>query len=93
MRRRLGRSAVARNTSQVRSDAQSAAESTPSFASSRRTPLNACVAISSEIVKPMPATVPAPATAAQPTGGRSRPRLSRVTSQEVPVIPIGLPAT
>ena len=50
-------------------------------------------AISSETVKPMPAIVPAPATAAQPTGGRSRPRLSRVTSQDVPMIPTGLPST
>ena len=33
--------------------------------------------MSSDTVKPMPAIVPAPATAAQPTGGRIRPRLSR----------------
>ena len=67
-----------------RRDAPSAALRTPSFASSSWTPWNASVAISSETVKPMPAIVPPPATAAQPTGGRSRPRLSRVTSQALP---------
>ena len=56
-------------------------------------PLKARVAISRETVKPMPAIAPAPATAAQPTGGRSRPRLSRVTSQDAPTMPIGLPTT
>ena len=55
----------------------------PSFASSSCSPWNASVAISSETVKPIPAIVPPPATAAQPTGGRSRPRLSGVTSQDV----------
>jgi hypothetical protein len=43
--------------------------------------------------QPMPAMAPPPATAAQSTGGRSRPRLNRVTSHEKPAIPIGLPAT
>ncbi len=54
----------------------------PSFASSSCAPSKASVAISSETVKPIPAIVPPPATAAQPTGGRSRPRLSRVTSHD-----------
>ncbi len=49
--------------------------------------------MSSETVKPIPAIVPPPATAAQPTGGRSRPPLSRVTSQDAPTIPTGLPTT
>ena len=40
----------------------------------------------------MPAIAPPPATAAQPTGGRSRPRLSLVTSQATPAIPTGLPS-
>ncbi len=66
--------------------------SRPSFASSSRSPLSAMVAISRATVKPIPAIAPPPATAAQPTGGRSRPRLARVSSQEVPVIPIGLPS-
>ena len=46
-----------------------------------------------ETVKPIPAMVPTPVTAAQPTGGRSRPRLSRVSSQDAPAMPAGLPAT
>ena len=44
-------------------------------------------------MKPMPATAPPPASAAQPTGSRSLPRLSRVASHEAPTIPTGLPAT
>ena len=46
-----------------------------------------------ETVKPIPAMVPVPATAAQPTGGLSRPRLSLVSSQVAPAMPIGFPAT
>ena len=46
-----------------------------------------------ETVKPIPAMVPTPATAAQPTGGRSLPRLIRVSSQDAPAIPAGLPTT
>ena len=65
----------------------------PSFASSRSAPSKATVATSSETVKPIPAIVPPPATAAQPTGGRRRPRLSRVTSHDTPTMPIGLPST
>ena len=41
-------------------------------------------------MKPMPAIAPPPASAAQPTGRRSRPRLSRVASHEAPTIPDGL---
>jgi hypothetical protein len=41
----------------------------------------------------MPAIAPPPTTVAQPTGGRSLPRLSLVTSQEAPVMPNGLPTT
>jgi hypothetical protein len=44
-------------------------------------------------VNPIPAIVPPPATAAQPTGGRTRPRLTRVTSNEQPRMPTGLPTT
>ena len=51
----------------------SAALSTPSFASRSSSPSKASAAISSETVKPMPAIVPPPIVAAQPTGGRSRP--------------------
>ena len=49
------------------------------------------MATSSDTVNPMPAIVPPPATASQPTGGRRRPRLSRVTSQDTPTMPTGLP--
>jgi hypothetical protein len=51
------------------------------------------VEISSETVNPMPAMVPAPVTAAQPTGGRSRPRDTRSSSQAAPTVPAGLPST
>jgi hypothetical protein len=68
-------------------------DSTPSLASASRGPVNASVAIRMETAKPIPAIVPTPATAAQPTRGRSRPRLSRVNSHDAPVMPAGLPAT
>ena len=85
--------AVARKTTQVSSDAQSAARRMPSLASSSCSPSKASVAMSSDTVKPMPAIAPAPVTAAQPTGGRTRPRVRRVTSQAKPAIPTGLPTT
>ena len=84
---------MARKTNQARTEAQSAALSTPSFASRRSAPSKASVAISSDTVKPIPAMAPPPAVAAQPTGGRSRPRLSLVTSDETPITPTGLPST
>ena len=84
---------MARNTSHVSEEATAAAVSTPSFASSSVSPWKARLAIRSETVKPMPAMNPPPATAAQPTGGRSRPRLSFVTSSAAPVTPIGFPST
>ena len=74
-------------------DAQSAALSTPSLASSSSRPLNASVAIRIETVKPIPAIAAPPRTDAQPTGGRIRPRLTRVTSHVEPAIPTGLPTT
>ena len=89
----FGSRSVARKSVQVVTDATRAALSTPSLASSSRAPWKASVAIRIETVKPMPAIAPPPATAAQPTGGRSRPRLIRVTSQALPTTPIGLPAT
>jgi len=46
-----------------------------------------------DTAKPIPAMVPTPKTVAQPTGGRSRPRLRRVSSHDAPVMPSGLPAT
>ena len=47
--------------------------SRPIFASSSCVPEKASVEISSETVNPIPAIVPPPARAAQPTGGRMRP--------------------
>jgi hypothetical protein len=93
MRNFLGKSAVARKTIQVRSAEQNAALKMPSLACSSSLPLKARLAISSATVKPIPARAPPPATAAQPTGGRSRPRLSFVTSQVLPITPTGFPAT
>jgi cell division septation protein DedD len=77
-------SAMARNSSQVMSEALTAAVRMPALASASCRPSSATVAISSERVKPSPAIAPPPATAAQPTGGRSRPPLARVTSSAVP---------
>ena len=73
---RLGSSRVTRNTVQVSADAQNAADRMPSFASASRVPWKASEAMSRATVKPIPAIAPAPATAAQPTGGWMRPRLS-----------------
>ena len=77
----------------MHSEDTTAALSTPSLASSSRSPVNASVAIRIDTVNPMPAIVPPPTTAAHPTGGRSRPRLTTVTSHAVPATPIGLPTT
>ena len=81
---------VTRNTSHVASDAHTTVLSTPSLASSRSIPRKASVAISNDTVKPIPAIVPPPITDAQPTGGRSLPRLSRVTIHVEPAIPTRL---
>ena len=59
----------------------SAAAMMPIFASASVSPSNASDATRSETVNPIPAIVPPPRTAAQPTGGRRRPRVSRVASQ------------
>ena len=88
-----GSSAVARKTTQVSDEASTAAVRTPSFASSSVSPWKARLAMRSETVKPMPAMKPPPATAAQPTGGRRRPRVSFVTSSAAPVTPTGFPST
>ena len=70
-----------------------AADRTPSLASCSSGSWKARLAISSETVNPMPAIAPVPASAAQPTGIRSRPGASRLASQAVPTMPIGLPST
>ena len=90
-RDRVGSRFTAWKMIQVRPVAHSAAVKTPSLASARSVPCRASDAISSETVNPIPATAPAPATAPQPTDGRSRPWLSRVTSQAQPAVPSGLP--
>jgi hypothetical protein len=92
-RSRLGSSAVSRKTAQPSADAHSAADRMPTFASASWVPRKASEAISSDTMKPMPATAPAPVTAAQPTGGRIRPRLTRVSSQAAPTVPAGFPTT
>ena len=87
--RRLGKSSVARKSSHVIRAAPSAALRMPTFASSRLRPSNALIATSRATVKPIPAIVPPPATATQPTGGWSRPRVSFVRSHALPRIPSG----
>ncbi len=44
-------------------------------------------------MKPTPAMVPAPVTAAQPIGGWILPRLTLVSSQAAATVPTGFPAT
>ena len=92
-RSRFGSSAVSRKTTQLSAEAHSAADSTPTFASASWLPWKASEAISSDTMKPMPATAPAPVTAAQPTGGRIAPRLTRASSQAAPTVPAGFPTT
>ena len=92
-RRTGGSAAVTRKSAQVTTAAPNAAVKMPSLASARSGPVNASAAISRLTVKPMPAIVPPPVTAAQPTGGRSRPPVSRVTSHDPATMPTGLPTT
>src|SRR5262249_20822332 len=90
---RLGSSAVMRKTAQPSAEAHNAADRMPAFASASCAPPKASEAISSDTMNPMPAIAPAPVTAAQPTGGRIAPRLSRVSSQAAPAVPAGFPTT
>jgi len=80
-----------RKNAQVRIAAQIAPERMPSLASASWLPLSEIEAISSATVNPIPATRPAPVTAPQPTGGDSLPFDSRLATQTVPPVPIGLP--
>jgi len=70
-----------------------AAPRIPSFASSSSCPLKAMLAISSETVKPMPATAPPPMMAGQLSARRSPDSHGREASQAAVQIPIGLPRT
>ena len=83
-RSRSGSSAVSRKTTQPSAEAHTAADTMPTFASASWLPWKASEAISSDTMKPMPATVPAPVTAAQPTGGRIAPRLTRLPLTVIP---------
>ena len=60
-----------RKTSQVSRRRDDAPPAHPHFASSSSRPVEGRAAISSDTVKPMPAIVPLPSTATQPTGGRT----------------------
>ena len=88
-----GSRVVTKNTDQLSSAEATAAVRMPRVASLNAFPVNATDAMRRETVNPIPAIVPAPSTAAQPTGGRSRPPVNLVTSAAMPVTPIGLPAT
>ena len=90
-RDRGGSRFTTRKMIQVRAVAPTAADRMPSLASARSVPCSARDAISSDTVNPIPATAPAPPTAPHPTGGRSRPRLNRVTSHAQAAVPAGLP--
>ena len=68
-----GSRAITRNTIQARSDDNTAAPSTPSFASSSCCPSKARLEIRSETVNPMPATAPPPAISGQLSARRSPP--------------------
>ena len=65
----------------------------PILASSSSWPWKAMLEMSSETVKPMPATAPMPASPGQLTGRRWPPKTRRVASHEAPAIPAGLPTT
>ena len=92
-RSRFGSIAVSRKTSQVSADAPAAADRMPTLASASSVPRKASEAISRDTMKPMPAMVPTPVTAAQPIGGRIRPRLTFVSSHAAPTVPAGFPST
>src|SRR5450755_3399391 len=92
-RSRAGSIAVVRNTTQVTPQDSAAAVSTPTLAYWSCSPVKARVAISRDTVKPIPAMVPPPATVAQPTGGRSTPRLILVTNHDPATMPTGFPST
>ena len=91
--RRGGSSAVTRNTTQVSAEAQRRGGEHADLGLASCAPWNASEAISSDTMKPIPAMAPAPATAAQPTGGRIGRRLTRLSSHAAPSVPIGLPST
>ena len=78
-------------TTQVEAAATSAARSTPNFASASCSPSKAREAIRNETVKPMPAMVPLPATAAHPTAGCTRPCVIREIAHDAEITASGLP--
>ena len=63
------------------------------MASSSSWPWKARLEISSETVKPMPATAPTPPSPGQLIGSRWPPNTRRVASHDAPMIPAGLPTT
>ena len=84
---------ITRKTTQARQGATSAAARTPSFASSSCWPSKARLEISSETVKPMPATVAPPAVTGQLSPRRRPSSHGRDASQTAPRMPSGLPTT
>ena len=59
----------------------------PTLASASSASWKASEAISRDTMNPMPAMVPTPVTAAQPTGGRILPRLIRARSHAAATVP------
>jgi len=92
-RNRPGSLRATANTPALVAADSSAAARIPTLACSSCSPLKARVATSSDTVNPMPARVPPPPMASHPTAGRSRPPLSRETSQDMTRTPTGLPIT
>ncbi len=90
---RAGSRAAARKTSQVTAGAAMTVVRTPSLASCRLGSGEREGRDQDGHGEPDTAIVPTPVTVAQPTGGRSLPRLSRVSSQDAPAMPSGFPAT
>ncbi len=88
-----GRRLTTCSTDHASAGASTTEPSAPSFASSRRCPLNARLEISSETVKPMPANAPPAASSGELSGERGPRTAGREASQEAPAIPSGLPAT
>ena len=90
-RRLLGRSRIIRVTTQATSGAITTVASAPSFASSRRSPVNAMLETRMETVKPIPAHTPAAISTGPLIRARGPWRAGRVASQEPVKMPIGLP--
>ena len=89
----LGNRLIIRVTTHAIAGAITTVASVPSFASSRRSPLNARLETRSETVKPIPAHAPAATSTGPLISARGPWRAGRDAIHEPAKIPIGLPTT